>query len=536
MKQFTLLFMLLCFGAVMGQVQKLGALSSGKFLDSAVIMEEDESDVFGYCLLYESDRKSKEVFDLEYVILDKNLNKLTSVNLTQAVFKTWMAKTRAEITFVKKIDNQLVISVNDRLVKVSEIEMKPFFNHRFINVNLNDFSYSREYNYEDFTKKESVHAAGDKMGFDDFWNLQKLIKTKTEYFLAFASPDYNPKAAAISNFLTFDFKRHQSVKKFALLDKDLKVVWERDINSDKKTATKYEYLDSDQDVLLLKKETLIKKAALEAKSIEAYNIKTGQFLGEIEIKDDKYDINLNSISLNNNNIHVFTNTYDPKKGNNLGYGHLVFDKQSLKETKRTFHLWKNLAAAIPGVNEIGVITKGEWLLAQDFVITPKGNLLMVLESYGTQSGVNMLTNTRTTYAMLKDLYLIEFNPDSSIAFTKKIEKRNSVEIPSGRNGLQLREFGVFDYIFCQKIDKTGDFVMYYTLNDQEGNRKKVARKPLWTLGIISNIGGEYGFETLPLYGDDVKIYPGLAKNGYIRLLEVNQKTNQAEMRLEKINL
>jgi hypothetical protein len=63
----------------------------------------------------------------------------------------------------------------------------------------------------------------------------------------------------------------------------------------------------------------------------------------------------------------------------------------------------------------------------------------------------------------------------------------------------------------------------------------MTKKPLWTLGIISDVNGEYGFETLPLYGDDLKIYPGIAKNGYIRLLEVNNKTNQVEMRLEKIN-
>ena len=526
--------MLLFFGNAVGQVQKLGELSSGRFLDSSVIMEDDDSDVFGYCLLYELDRKSKEVFQLEYIILDKNLNKLTSVSLTQAVFKTFAARTRAELTFVKKIGNQLTIAVNDRLVKVEQSDFMPYFNYRFINVNLDNFTVSKEYKYEEFTVKEYDYKPGDKMGFNDFWDLQKLTRIKGNYFLAFATPEYNPQVTIITSMVTFDFKKQQSVKRFALLDKDMKMIWSKDINTDKKTACRYEYLDCDGEVLLLKKETLIKKVALQAKSIEAYDIKTGKLLGEIKITDEEYDINLYSVAIVKDKIHLFTNTYN-KKGSNLGYGHLVFEKSSINETSRNFILWKDLGAALPGVTEFGVLSKTEWLMAQDFIITPKGNILMVAEAYSTKSGVNVLTHVQTTYALLKNMYLIEFNPDGSIAFSKTIEKKNSVEIPMLLNATAVKDYGAFDYIFCQKINKAGDFVLYYTLNDQAGDRKKVAKKPLSTLGIISNVDGEYSYETLPLYGNDLKIYPGLAKNGYIRLLEVNQKTNQAEMRLEKIN-
>jgi len=529
-------FVLLCFGTAVGQVQKLGELSSGMFLDSSVIMEEDESDVFGYCLLYQLDRKSKEVFDLEYVILDKNLNKLTSFSLIQGVYKTWLARTRAELTFVKKIGNQLTIGVNDRIVKLGEYDLMPFFNYRFVNVNLDNFTFSKEFKYDKFTTKEYTYKEGDKMEISDFWDLQKLIKTKSSYFLAFATPEYNPKVEAINSMVTFDFKRQKSVNRFALLDKDMKIVWSKNINGDKKTACQYTYLDSDNDVLLIKKETLIKKVALEAKSIDVYNIKTGELLGEIKLEDELYDINLYSTSIVGDKIHVFTNTYEnSKKGWNMGYGHLVFDKKTVAEGKRNFVLWKDLGKAIPGVKEHGAIGKDVGLMAQDFIITPKGTMLIVLEAYGVKANMQFATTSPKAYALLRDLYLIEFNDDNSIAFSKKLEKNNSVEVYPGISGLEMKKYGVFDYIFCQKINKSGDYVLFYTLNDQEGNKKKMAKKPLWTMGFVSNVGGEYGFETLPLYGDDLKIYPGLAKNGYIRLLEVNLKTNQAEMRLEKIN-
>lgn len=222
MKQFVVLLLLLCFGTVQSQVQKLGQLSSGRLMDSEVIMEEDESDVFGYCLLYELDRKSKEVFQLEYVILDKNLNKLTSTSLTQGVFKSMFAKTRPELTFVKKVGNQLTIGVNDRLVNFSQMDLIRFFNYRFVNMNLDNFTISKEFKYEGFARKEYEYKSGDKLGLDDFWDLQQLITTKSPYFLAFATPEYNPKAAATSSMDKLGFKKQKSVKRFAMLDKDMK--------------------------------------------------------------------------------------------------------------------------------------------------------------------------------------------------------------------------------------------------------------------------------------------------------------------------
>ncbi len=533
MKRIVMIFMMLCFCAAFGQVQKLGELSSGQFLDSAVIMEEDESDVFGYCLLYELDRKSKEIFELEYVILDKNLNKLTSISLTQAVFKTWMARTRAELTFVKKIGNQLTIGVNDRLVNATTADIMPFFNFRYVNLDLDNFTFSKEFKYENFAKRELSYKEGDKLEYDDFWNLQKLVKTNSNYLLAFAGPEYNPKVAMVSTLEKYDFKKKQSIKRFSMLDKDLKVVWSKEINTDKKKACRYDYLDSDDEVLLLKKEILIKKSYLEAKSIEVYSIKTGELLGEMMIEDKDYDIDLNSVAIAKDKIHLFANTYS-KKGKSLGYAHLVFDKRTIKETIHDIMPWKDFATVIPGISEFGETGKDVWHLAQDFVLTPKGNMLVVIEAFETKAPWQLGNNPKVQ-VLLKDMYLIEFNPDKSVAFSKKVEKKNSVQIPSGLSWVEMKKYGVFDYIFCQKINKEGDFVMYYTLNDQVGSNKKLAKKPLWTLGIITCVAGEYGFETLPLYGDGIKIYPGLAKNGYIRLLELNENTKQAEMRLEKIN-
>ena len=111
MKQtFTLLFLFI-LSSSFGQIQKLREFSSGSFVDSRIIYEDDNDDVFGYFLLYEFDRKSREVYDMEYVIMDKNLNKITSGTFTEGIYKNFLIKTGARLTFVKKMGNQIFFGI-----------------------------------------------------------------------------------------------------------------------------------------------------------------------------------------------------------------------------------------------------------------------------------------------------------------------------------------------------------------------------------------------------------------------------------------
>src|SRR5690606_1829558 len=97
MKKLTTLLFVLFTTVVFAQVQKLGSLSSGKFIDSRIIYEDNGEDVHGYFFLYELDHKSREVYELEYVILDKNLNKVTSKTFTQGVYKTVLVGTKVDL-------------------------------------------------------------------------------------------------------------------------------------------------------------------------------------------------------------------------------------------------------------------------------------------------------------------------------------------------------------------------------------------------------------------------------------------------------
>src|SRR5690606_29147409 len=99
-----------------------------------IIYEDHTDDVFGYFLLYENDRKSKEIYELEYVILDKNLNKITSNTFVQGAYKTVTSKTDVIFSFVKKIDSDIIFGLQDKIQGTNY-----HFNDRYRKLNVTDF-------------------------------------------------------------------------------------------------------------------------------------------------------------------------------------------------------------------------------------------------------------------------------------------------------------------------------------------------------------------------------------------------------------
>src|SRR5574343_933311 len=76
-KKIILFFFLTSF-SLQAQIQKISDLSNNQFLDSKIIYDNNGEDVWGYFLLYKGDKKSKSIQEYQFVILDKNLNKVGS--------------------------------------------------------------------------------------------------------------------------------------------------------------------------------------------------------------------------------------------------------------------------------------------------------------------------------------------------------------------------------------------------------------------------------------------------------------------------
>lgn len=543
MKQLAVFCSLLFCCILNAQVQRLSELSSGVYQDMVVIKEEDKGDVYGYCFLYQTNHRSKEVFDLEYVVLDKNLNKLTSFKITQAVYQSTFFSTHTKFDFISKIGEQLLIGVADNYGKPGEESIFPDFNARYVTLNLNDFSVSKLFRYVDSKRQEVDYKEGDKVKVEEVRSLQTLVSTQTDRFLLFSLPEFKKKfPASIAGEMEFYYKKSASIKHFDVLDKDLNTVWGKDINGNEGEAFSYKYFGSDNDVLLLKKDVFIKKKnrkdvdRIATNAMQVYDIKNGNLLGEINFNDDKYHFNYYNLKIVGDKIHILTCMFEKTERAYInGYAHLVYDKTTVKELARDYILYKDFAEAVPGLKEFGVITDDELLAEQDFVINEKGNLLLILETFGTKWESSFLANTETRYVEVKDLYLVELSPDKKVVFSKKIEKHDAHEIGANWSYITMRVNGLFGYRFKQNINRNGGFALYYTQNDKGGTNHEIIKNRRTSLGVVTYIDGEYGFEALKLYKDKTRIYTYPAKNGYILLNEVNTETKEVEIRLERIN-
>src|SRR6478672_6058221 len=110
MKFNKILLVLICFIDItsFGQGTKLSSLSSNKYLDSRIIFEENKEDVFGYFVLYEKDQTDKKEFLLEYYVLDKNLNKITSGTFSHHKNSTMFYNTEVILRSVIRNKNKLL--------------------------------------------------------------------------------------------------------------------------------------------------------------------------------------------------------------------------------------------------------------------------------------------------------------------------------------------------------------------------------------------------------------------------------------------
>ena len=77
MKVKLILLSLLCSLASFGQMQDLMNLSKGEIVYSSILYDSNEN-LYGYFYLYQTDKTSSKTMKFEYVVLDKNLNKVNN--------------------------------------------------------------------------------------------------------------------------------------------------------------------------------------------------------------------------------------------------------------------------------------------------------------------------------------------------------------------------------------------------------------------------------------------------------------------------
>lgn len=523
----TLLF-LFVFSISFAQIQKIQEFSQGNYVDSRIIYEENNQDVFGYFLLYEFDRKSREIYDMEYAVLDKNLNRITSGTFTQGVYKNFLIKTGARLTFVKKIKNELFFGLHDNLDNSLSVNTKvesDYFHERYRKINLEDFTISNEFIFQNSKKSENTFKPGDSFSFSDIKDNQTIYPINSGNFMIFAPSTYSVPAVQFGNTDYFS-KIKKGINSFSIMDSNFKTLWTREINPDPKDAGYYRYRTSDQNILVMQKRIYNKKVD-ELNSFELYEIASGNFIAEITQEDPTYRMSIFKMEISGDNLIIYNylnerrdKKYEHEK--TVGYAKLIFNKNTGKELRREYMLWEDLSPHINFKGKFGEVPKYGKIQFQDFIHLKNGNTIGIAEGY-----------KKERFSKILDFYLMEFDPQMKIKYFQKIEKIPNIS-KYDLSGQQLYYRRDFDYYYSQKLDEDGNYVILYANNEKEGGRIKRKKDPTWVLGIVTYVDGEFEFNKLQLTTTDGMIVPIKAKNGSILLQEYSEK-NGLEMRLERIN-
>lgn len=522
MKKIFTLFLVLSATIAFSQIQQLSKLSEGKFIDSKIVYDDTE-DVYGYFLLYEFDRKSKEVFELEYVLLDKNLNKVTSGRFIQGVYQNLLKKFDVGLTFVKKTNNEIIFGLYDTMHEWLPVLHN--LNSRYRRINLDTFALSDEFAILGNKPVVKKYKAGDVLKAKELFDNQTLWPLNSNHFVLFGSSEYKVPMASFSEPVKIQEKVDAGMKLISVVDPNLNVLWKKKVNSAKDDYAKFWPVASDKDVLVLKKQYLKPKKG-QFSEYEVYNTTTGKLLTTLTNSNGKYRMFNDEVKFSDNEIVFYMTLFELKTKNHtsdkcIGYSKIVIDKNTGKELRTDYFLWENLKPHLPVKDIYGNIPKYGNVIINDFVYLKNGNTIAIAEGYDSGSNTKLL-----------DLYVMELDPEMKVKYFQKVEKQPT-SLKGDYSGFGLQRENLFDYAYSQKLDNDGNFVFFYANNERDGGTRAKRKNPNWVFGIITYVDGKFEYDKLQLTSKGSQIYPGKAKNGYIRLLEVSE--NDSELRLEKIN-
>ncbi|MGK4566420.1 DUF6770 family protein [Flavobacterium sp. 3HN19-14] len=246
MKKILLIIALFFNVSLFAQMAKLSELSSSEFLNSKIIYEDNNSDIYGYFLLYLKDRKDKDVYEFEYVLMDKNLNKLGTGTFFQSRYTTMLIKFISRLLYVKKSGDMLYFSVGDTVEGTEEIfDIFGFYNLRTLN--LKDFKVS-EQNY--IKNLSPIVVGNEKLRSKEFKEYNYLKPTNNNGFIVF-----DESVMDVSMRYFAGKSKIQDVKKFKFFDLDLKEKWTFNYDTgDAKSFNKYIYYAGDKNDMIFRKE------------------------------------------------------------------------------------------------------------------------------------------------------------------------------------------------------------------------------------------------------------------------------------------
>ena len=536
MKKIALLLFVMISGLYFSQIVELKKLSTGKLADASVLYDRNNDDIYGYFYIFEKDKISKTEKLYEYILLDKNLNKVCSGEFKHSSPCT---------------DGGAWLS----------FRFQPVYRNGFISIGISYYYYYNWYTfaYRLLDVKENTLS-------DAFTLLPDLTKK------------YNPEPTKAKNVVFFRYYSNPfgytldtplkswkddgvyfyTKNKTYFVNEKLEPLWSYSYNEGKTDKNEYTNIIFSPKYDKRSKNILSAFKSLEGKQNQKKTSKgelsrsylffdknSGKLISEIfpfgtvSEKEEIKDVSTSTYFIDEAKQTVtFICRTVTSKGISLdedliqGFSKTVYSLSDGKELKRDYFTWNQLSQYL-NIDEYGYVKeKNEpncYLYLHNVLLKDDGNMIFILEEYKTLTG----SAVSSAGAKINDLFFMELDKDMKLVQFQRIDK----EKKSIRNGIRMTgstvsRYGYFDYVGYEDLGNDNYLFFYYNKQEPEiGSEKQ------WMLGIISYINGKFAEQKLPMKsedGSDMDITP--AKKGYIMIYETfKDKDRSPELRLEKIN-
>lgn len=504
-------FLLFAYVSAMAQTSDLASLSSGAYTGSTGIFEKN-NELFGYIVYYDYGLIDKSTKKMEYVILDKNLNKVAN--------KIFEAEKFVGSYTCGRIDHRREIELRPILDNLAgnftDFKTQKLPQMRKINLEKNEISLSEEICYKD--KTFSVCETNKT-----FKELQKEQKADRKKEIQYKS---DVVVMEDGTYLVYEYyidNDKVSDNAYIKFDKDYKEVWRYEYNKGlgKKQFETTKVLNFDQENIYMV-QTFREKTKITSLKFLRLDIKTGKIVAEIPIENfDAFDLN-NILTLRDSEGYFVGNKkiFDDKlvflgrcfedgKSGSIGFYRFIFDKNT---NQGKFDILKYTdAEGKMYVQEDGGVGENFYLSIRDVFILADGTVDIMFEKYKF--------NAYGGRSVATDLVLFKTDATFLVKDVKVFQKSKSVNQTS-------------DYLFSQYLNSNKDVVFFYRDYEKDDNTSKKN----WNLYINTIKDGKFNQEKIVISSKkDFYIVPSLAKEGYVLLREYNKDFKYNQIRLERLN-
>ena len=506
MTKYISIFLLISIGAFQGktQIQDIYALADGSVYLSNIIYDQD-GDLFGYLYIFHQGSVSKEEIQMEYVFLDKNLNKVSSAKFNTLFYD------RCEISFTRasKMGDKIVINKNYNFWK-SGLERLSIRQSTYFYISLKSNTVSPEYIFKENQIKEFQHIPRSK--------IKKGIKKEgySSYVLGIDYEEFN-------GFVVIeDAKYLHHITELKVFDEDNNFKWKFEYNQ-KGKLSRFDICQIQaltDSFLFVSLREIVGSLYFSHTTLVALNVHTGEQIFTWEIDKEKktrrhnYSVQKRGefiyIVGNYSDKNTYTKTYTAEK--NLGLFKTKLDLNG-KLISHDYYEWPSKLFD-QKVNSHGQFTKDRFRLSTKALwVFNDGSISWLTEK--------LKAKVSSQRSFSEDFVLFHWDAAFKNPKISKIDKAKSKYRQTGQ-----------DYLFSDYI-KDKSAVVFFHKNDVT---KKKSKDKKWILGINKIENGVHTLEEIPMLAKDkFLIEPIPAKEGFVLLREYNKDEKYNQIRLERLN-